>query len=192
MTKTTNYQLNQWAKPDRVMMDDFNADNAKIDAALKANADAIVQKGVLTKLKEYTFNGSSADLNSQLSLDVHDIDWNAWQAVIIDTELYGTLNTDATLSPNCGGSSISIGSSQSNDYFAKADVKKAGNRPELARTIFVTMGSSANPVRGISFGKPYLMYGYSSSDYTSFVRFNATAKSGFFDTGSKFTVYGVK
>ena len=41
MTKTTNYQLNQWAKPDRVMMDDFNADNAKIDAALKANADAI-------------------------------------------------------------------------------------------------------------------------------------------------------
>ena len=39
MTKTTNYQLNQWAKSDRVMMDDFNADNAKIDAALKANAD---------------------------------------------------------------------------------------------------------------------------------------------------------
>ena len=41
MTKTTNYQLNQWAKSDRVMMDDFNADNQKIDAALKANADAI-------------------------------------------------------------------------------------------------------------------------------------------------------
>ena len=41
MTKTTNYQLNQWEKSDRVMMDDFNADNQKIDAALKANADAI-------------------------------------------------------------------------------------------------------------------------------------------------------
>ena len=41
MTKTTNYQLNQWAKYDRVMMDDFNADNATLDAALKANADAI-------------------------------------------------------------------------------------------------------------------------------------------------------
>ena len=34
MTKTTNYQLNQWAKSDRIMMDDFNADNAKIEAAL--------------------------------------------------------------------------------------------------------------------------------------------------------------
>ena len=41
MTKTTNYQLNQWAKSDRVMMDDFNADNATLDTALKANADAI-------------------------------------------------------------------------------------------------------------------------------------------------------
>ena len=39
MTKTTNYQLNQWAKSDRIRMDDFNADNTKIDAALKANAD---------------------------------------------------------------------------------------------------------------------------------------------------------
>ena len=34
MTKTTNYQLNQWEKTDRVMMEDFNADNAKLEAAL--------------------------------------------------------------------------------------------------------------------------------------------------------------
>ena len=32
--KTTNYQLNQWEKTDRILMDDFNADNAKIDAAM--------------------------------------------------------------------------------------------------------------------------------------------------------------
>ena len=38
MTKTTNYQLNQWAKSDRLRMDDFNADNAKIDAALAAKS----------------------------------------------------------------------------------------------------------------------------------------------------------
>ena len=37
---TTNYQLSQWAKSDQVLMEDFNADNAKIDAALKAEADA--------------------------------------------------------------------------------------------------------------------------------------------------------
>ncbi len=37
---TANYQLSQWVKQDKVLMEDFNADNAKIDAALKAGADA--------------------------------------------------------------------------------------------------------------------------------------------------------
>ena len=42
MNQTANYQLNQWEKPDRILMEDFNADNAKIDAALKAAADRMV------------------------------------------------------------------------------------------------------------------------------------------------------
>ena len=39
MNKTTNFQLTQWEKTDRIMMEDFNRDNAAIDAALKSNAD---------------------------------------------------------------------------------------------------------------------------------------------------------
>ena len=35
-SQTPNYNLNQWSKDDRVLMEDFNADNAKIDAAIKA------------------------------------------------------------------------------------------------------------------------------------------------------------
>ena len=38
--QTPNYQLSQWEKSARVLMEDFNADNAKIDAALKAEAAA--------------------------------------------------------------------------------------------------------------------------------------------------------
>lgn len=34
--KTANYSLNQWVGTDPVLMEDFNADNAKIDAALAA------------------------------------------------------------------------------------------------------------------------------------------------------------
>ena len=37
---TPNYQLSQWEKSDQVRMEDFNADNAKIDGAIKAEADA--------------------------------------------------------------------------------------------------------------------------------------------------------
>ena len=40
MNHTQNYQLSQWEKSDKVLMDDFNADNAAIDAALKAETDA--------------------------------------------------------------------------------------------------------------------------------------------------------
>ena len=35
--QTTNYQLSQWVKSDQVKMEDFNADNAKIDAALASH-----------------------------------------------------------------------------------------------------------------------------------------------------------
>ena len=53
MTKTTNYQLNQWAKSDRIMMDDFNADNQKIDAALAACGNCKIATGSYTGTGEY-------------------------------------------------------------------------------------------------------------------------------------------
>ena len=40
MNHTQNYQLSQWEATDPVLRADFNADNAKIDAAIKAEADA--------------------------------------------------------------------------------------------------------------------------------------------------------
>ena len=41
MTYTTNYQLPQWVKSDRIMMDNFNDANAKIDTALKNHDDVL-------------------------------------------------------------------------------------------------------------------------------------------------------
>ena len=40
MNQTPNYQLNQWDKTDRIQMEDFNADNAKIEAALVQETSA--------------------------------------------------------------------------------------------------------------------------------------------------------
>lgn len=48
MRETSNYKLNQWDKPDQILMEDFNADNAKIEAALaklqeeKASLDTLL------------------------------------------------------------------------------------------------------------------------------------------------------
>ena len=47
---TPNYQLSQWERDDRILMDDFDADNAKIDGALAAQA------GTLAALAETTGN----------------------------------------------------------------------------------------------------------------------------------------
>ena len=41
MNKTSNYQLCQWDGTDRILRTDFNEDNAKIDAALKQQANSI-------------------------------------------------------------------------------------------------------------------------------------------------------
>ena len=85
MNYTENYQLNQWEQSDRVLMEDFNADNAKLDAALKANADAVTElsnRSRFTKLKEFT----STEASSFLEIYLNDIDWAAWDKVHVDIQ----------------------------------------------------------------------------------------------------------
>ena len=43
--QTSNYGLNQWEATDQVLRTDFNADNDKIDAALKELADTVAGQG---------------------------------------------------------------------------------------------------------------------------------------------------
>ncbi|MBM6682122.1 hypothetical protein H6B31_16020, partial [Pseudoflavonifractor capillosus] len=41
---TEHYELNQWEPTDAVQRVDFNADNAKLDAALNALSDQVAKK----------------------------------------------------------------------------------------------------------------------------------------------------
>ena len=59
MNQTSNFGLNQWEKEDRIQMEDFNADNAKIEAAL-TTLSGTVAIGVLE-----SYNGS-ADISVNL------------------------------------------------------------------------------------------------------------------------------
>ena len=51
MTQTENYQLSQWAAEDFIQRADFNADNEKIDAALKSAADGVSAANTALALK---------------------------------------------------------------------------------------------------------------------------------------------
>ena len=48
MTQTPNFQLNQWSPDDYVRRTDFNADNAKVDAALAAAGNCRIVTGSYT------------------------------------------------------------------------------------------------------------------------------------------------
>ena len=55
MTKTENYQLNQWDATDRVLREDFNADNRKIEEAL----NIITAQALQLYVGSYIGNGQS-------------------------------------------------------------------------------------------------------------------------------------
>lgn len=57
MKKTANYGLNQWEKTDRIQMEDFNADNAKIEAALNQATEIAISA---SKLHFGTYKGTSS------------------------------------------------------------------------------------------------------------------------------------
>ena len=53
MTQTPNFHLNQWSPEDYVRRTDFNADNAKIDAALAAAGNCRIVTGSYTGTGKY-------------------------------------------------------------------------------------------------------------------------------------------
>ena len=68
--KTEHYELNQWLATDQVLRTDFNADNAKIDGALKSQADNIAalettmaQKGNC-QIETFTYTGTGGAGNT--------------------------------------------------------------------------------------------------------------------------------
>ena len=67
LNQTANYQLNQWETTDRILMADFNSDNSKIDAALKAQSDAIAAKAAQSTVTALTQTVSSKASQSDLT-----------------------------------------------------------------------------------------------------------------------------
>lgn len=47
LQQTSNYQLSQWDAEDRIQREDFNSDNAKVDAALAALSDTLEGHGTI-------------------------------------------------------------------------------------------------------------------------------------------------
>lgn len=76
MQQTSNYQLNQWEGTDRILRTDFNADNAKIDAAiaelrkdLAAQIEAVRAESRLVLLKRETLDTDVSEVEISLEAE---------------------------------------------------------------------------------------------------------------------------
>lgn len=69
---TENYELNQWLATDQVQRTDFNADNAKIDAALlnKIGPIELIAETATTSIIQY------------FTLDLTGVDWSQWRFAV--------------------------------------------------------------------------------------------------------------
>jgi len=76
---TPNYSLNQWEPDDRVLRTDFNADNAKIDAALGALSRDL--PGKLGRMEIIETRNSNGGTYKSVGFGPPDIDWSEWEYV---------------------------------------------------------------------------------------------------------------
>lgn len=65
MKQTEQYQLSQWEQEDRILREDFNANNAKVDAALKAVAEQVLGS---PRLVSGTYSGTGENVSVHYSL----------------------------------------------------------------------------------------------------------------------------
>lgn len=94
--QTPNYKLSRWAGTDRIMMEDFNRDNAAIDAALKGNAEAVAAETAAREATD-TALGKKAGLQLIQTLTLAtgsdyasaeiNIDWSQWAEVYVVFQL---------------------------------------------------------------------------------------------------------
>ena len=184
MTKTTNYQLCQWESTDRILMEDFNGDNAKIDAALKANADAAAGKADAEDLAALeakvglrhikTVSVPSGGIYEQVAIS--GVDWSQWRTVYLLLTLPMQVGERMDLRVN-GSSSNSI-----------AEV--TGDTRCLL--LLYPMYDEEMPLSGLIIGQGNQAFGFQSVPYSAFssLELRVMKEGDTIPAGTKLAFYG--
>ena len=200
MKKTTNYQLSQWDATDRILREDFNGDNAKIDAAIaavkQASADAVaeIQRSCPYRtIKRVTTTAAA----QQVDLDVRDIDftqylqtWIFFRCPNCSTQLVLRVN-NATTGYHFGQTSGSVNGGDSSYFMSVRDCAYG--------TVMLYTAAQDRNVAGISFSIQTSNYGMgvgfqviSPVSWTNFQTLNITGDSGKIPAGMEITIAGVR
>lgn len=176
MEKTPRYQLSQWEKTDRILMEDFNADNANLEAALtalntevgkKAEASALNSaKSALqtedarlnsVKLEMVTILDKTYSVSNASTLSIPVGSLGGYAVVAVDLAL-----PNATTTIKGGGSSESAISLSGDAPLSGALAEASGK----SRILMFPMKYPSAHIRTTTYGENYSIYlGKSSSTY---------------------------
>lgn len=206
MEQTETYQLSQWEKTDRILMSDFNADNAKLENALSALA-----------AKDTQLNAAIAAAKTELAAESTRLDGaKLEQATLLSTSYTASGSNYAITVPGSQMGSCSIvcvditPSSSSNGgvvypngsdswHWQLGKSSTATGLWELAagkrsRAIFFPLKLSSSQLYCVIFTGSSFATGYSAVTYSSLKSLNlkpasnASAVSG----GGSIRIYGLK
>ena len=177
MNQTTNYQLSQWEPTDRILMSDFNADNAKIDAALAGK----VGRGQL--IRSITTEASA----SVVSFDLSDLNWNDWEQVALFFGYRAVWSAEASSYLYCDVNEGAI------TTYCSAGTGLARSQPNPFQLIFLPRHDAAGQVRTVCFGSPGGA-GVAECTYSELeqVRIFYMGESRNFPIGMELSLWGVK
>ncbi len=198
MNKTEHYNLNQWDKSDRIMMEDFNRDNANLDAAIQAEATArlagaaaleaaIAAKPAFEMLRTVTTSAQA----QIVELDISNISLAQYFYIIVVSKMNGSAYFQAYLN-SIGGDVSSYFPGQMNTgrscfaYGNAGDVSPMLLTPRkeggyLAETIFKgQLGLGLGNYRSLTWGNVKKLIWY------------APESGAILGAGSRITIWGVK
>lgn len=86
LQQTSNYQLSQWDAEDRILREDFNGDNSKLDEALKSQAEALAAETAARKAADCYVKLMDLTLTENTQkwdIDMSGIDLTQYQKLVI-------------------------------------------------------------------------------------------------------------
>ena len=136
MHTTDNYQLSQWESADRILMESFNGDNQKIDAALKASADAIAAKADASAVTRTLLREVSAQTEStQLDMDVSQLNLLQYLRLELDIQVPATYPGSKTLGFRANG--VQTGYSM---WYSNESIERSTDRAGEAGAVACLLG----------------------------------------------------
>lgn len=205
MQHTSQYQLNQWARTDRIQMEDFSTDNLKIEQALAALADSLTGKAdsaavsalqtalanvsPVVKLLSVTLGSTAANWN----IPVGTLDFDQYTAFLIYPSFQTNDNDPIFLRLNNISDSVYGETGKSKSYFLSLNGPQGYTHQVLlrkAQTYFAALGQrfgytgyEATTAGGVELT--------TISSITSLTFASSTTETSLL-AGSRITMYGLK